>query len=97
MDSINDNENEDFMFNLDGGDGGEPLDVTETEGEADGEAEAVAPTRPVELTSEQKDRAEKNRIKALALRKAKIATPNPQMVISFFNLSFQDLKVYEGQ
>ena len=77
------------------------MDVTE--GEADSEAEAVAPTQPVGLTSVQKDRAEKNRIKALALRKAKIATPSPQMVISFFNLSFQcggerqNLKVYEGQ
>ena len=65
----NDCVNEDFNFNLD-----------EAEAEAEAEVEAVAPTRPTELTSAQKDRAEKNRIKAIALKKAKLAQNTPTVI-----------------
>ena len=83
MDSINDNLNDDFPFDLDDGDNGELLDLAE----AEAEVEAVAPTRPTELTSAQKDRAEKNRIKAIALKKAKLAQNTPTVIFlkSLFN------------
>ena len=73
MEFKNDNTNEDDFFDDDADD--ELLAAAEAESQSEPRAES---SKSVSITSAQKNRAEKNRMKALALKKARlIANPYP--------------------
>ena len=61
MDSINDNVNEDFNFDLDDGDDGELLDVAEAEAEAEAEGCSPSTTGGTHLGAERQSGEESNK------------------------------------
>ena len=77
MESNNKNTNEDDFFDDDADD--ELLAAAEAESQSESQAEFQAESsKSTSITSAQKNRAEKNRMKALALKKARlIANPYP--------------------